>query len=89
MVGKEGRDARHEIVAAVCTGPKDHVAIVVGFQIGDLGQRGDEAFGLPSVAALLLKQNDDWAVQRTRYLTLQTIVPLDDDPLISLPVVAR
>ncbi len=71
MVGKEGRDARHEIVAAVRTGPKDHVAIVVGFQISDLVQRGDEAFGLPSVAALLLKQNEDWAVQRTRYLTLE------------------
>ena len=28
------------------------------------------------VGALLLKQNDEWAVQRARYMTLQTMAPL-------------
>jgi hypothetical protein len=32
---------------------------------------------------------DEWAVQRARYMTLETIAPLSDDPLISLPAVAR
>ena len=41
------------------------------------------------VGALLLEQNDEWAVQRARYMTLETIAPLGDDPLISLPAVAR
>jgi putative transposase len=41
------------------------------------------------VGALLLEQNDEWAVQRARYMTLETMAPLSDDPLISLPVVAR
>ena len=41
------------------------------------------------VGALLLEQNDEWAVQRTRYMTLETIAPLSDDPFISLPAVAR
>ena len=41
------------------------------------------------VGALLLEQNDEWAVQRARYMTLETIASLGDDPLISLPVVAR
>lgn len=41
------------------------------------------------VGALLLEQNDEWAVQRARYMTLETIAPLSDDPLISLPAVAR
>ena len=41
------------------------------------------------VGALLLEQNDEWAVQRARYMTLETMEPLSDDPLISLPVVAR
>ena len=41
------------------------------------------------VGALLLEQNDEWAVQRARYMTLETIAPLSDDPLISMPAVAR
>ena len=41
------------------------------------------------VGALLLEQNDEWAVQRARYMTLETIAPLSDDPFISLPAVAR
>lgn len=38
--------------------------------------------------ALLLEQNDEWAVQRARYITLETITPLCDDPLVTLPPVA-
>jgi hypothetical protein len=41
------------------------------------------------VGALLLEHNDEWAVQRSRYMTLETIAPLGDDPLVSLPAVAR
>jgi transposase-like protein len=41
------------------------------------------------VGALLLEQNDEWAVQRGRYLTLETMAPLSDDAIVSLPVVAR
>jgi putative transposase len=40
------------------------------------------------VGAILLEQNDEWAVQRARYITLETIAPLSDDPLVSLPAVA-
>ena len=40
------------------------------------------------VGAILLEQNDEWAVQRARYMTLETIAPLSDDPIISLPAVA-
>jgi transposase-like protein len=36
------------------------------------------------VGALLLEQNDEWAVQRARYITLETIQTLSDDPLVSL-----
>ena len=41
------------------------------------------------VGALLLEQNDEWAVQRARYMTLETISQMSDDPLVSLPAVAR
>jgi putative transposase len=41
------------------------------------------------VGALLLEQNDEWAVQRARYMTLETISQMSDDPLVSLPIAAR
>ena len=37
------------------------------------------------IGALLLEQNDEWAVQRARYMSLETIAPLSDDPFVSLP----
>jgi len=40
------------------------------------------------VGALLLEQNDEWAVQRARYMTLETIAPMGEDAVISLPAAA-
>ena len=40
------------------------------------------------VGAILLEQNDEWMVQRARYMTLETIAPVSDDPIISLPAMA-
>jgi len=40
------------------------------------------------VGAILLEQNDEWAVQRARYLTLETMTTLSDNPLVSLLAVA-
>jgi len=40
------------------------------------------------IGAILLEQNDEWAVQRARYMTLETIAPLSDNPIVSLPAVA-
>jgi putative transposase len=40
------------------------------------------------VGAILLEQNDEWAVQRARYMTLETIAPLSEDPIFKLPTVA-
>ena len=40
------------------------------------------------VGAILLEQNDEWAVQRARYMRLETIASLSDDPVVGLPAVA-
>jgi putative transposase len=40
------------------------------------------------VGAILLEQNDEWAVQRGRYMTLETMAALSDDPIVKLPAVA-
>ena len=37
------------------------------------------------VGAILLEQNDEWAVQRARYITLESMAPVGDDPLVGLP----
>jgi putative transposase len=36
------------------------------------------------VGALLLEQNDEWAVQRSRYMTLESIAQTSDDAAASL-----
>ena len=40
------------------------------------------------VGAILLEQNDEWAVQRARYITLESIAPVGDDPIVGLPIAA-
>ena len=37
------------------------------------------------VGAILLEQNDEWAVQRARYMRLETTPALGDDALVRLP----
>ena len=52
---------------------------------------GSPAMGIPTatrlVGAILLEQNDEWAVSR-RYMTLESIAPLSDGVPITLPTVA-
>ena len=62
---------------------------------GEIKRRSDVVGIFPNEAAvtrligvLLLEQNDGWAVQRARYMTLETIAPLSDDLTISMPALA-
>jgi putative transposase len=41
-----------------------------------------------TIGAPLLEQNDEWAVQRGRYMSLETIAPLSDDAIVKPPAVA-
>ena len=48
----------------------------------------NEAAIVRLVGAILLEQNDEWCVQRSRYLSLETIATLGDTPIVSLPDMA-
>src|ERR1700710_1577330 len=62
---------------------------------GEIKRRSDVVGIFPNeaavtrlIGAILLEQNDEWAVQRARYITLETIAPLSDDLAVSLPSLA-
>ena len=48
----------------------------------------NEAAIIRLIGAILLEQNDEWAVQRARYITLESMSPIGDDPIVTLPAVA-
>jgi hypothetical protein len=62
---------------------------------GEIKRRSDvrgifpnEAAVVRLIGALLLEQNDEWTAQRCRYMTLESIAPLGDNPSLSLPPLA-
>jgi len=90
-------DSAEQDVLAYMTFPKQHWAKLhstnpIERLNGEIKRRAEVIDIFPNddtivrlVGALLLVQNDEWAVQRSRYMTLETIAAMSDDPLISLP----
>jgi putative transposase len=80
-------------VLAYTTFPKEHRAKLHSTgPIGEIQRRTAVAGIFPNehaiirlIGAILLARNDEWAVQRARYISLETIALLSDNPLVSLP----
>ena len=75
--------------------PKLHSTNPIERLNGEIKRRTDvvgifpnEAAIIRLVGAILLEQNDEWAVQRARYMTLETMAPLSDDAMVTLPTMA-
>ena len=74
--------------------PKLHSTNPIERLNGEIKRRTDVVGIFPNeaaitrlVGAILLEQNDEWAVQRARYMSLETIAPLSDDPIVMLSAV--
>jgi putative transposase len=75
--------------------PKLHSTNPIERLIGEIKRRTEVVGIFPNedavtrlVGAILLEQNDEWAVQRARYMSLETIAPLSNDPIVMLSAVA-
>jgi len=74
--------------------PKLHSTNPIERLIGEIKRRTEVVGIFPNedaitrlVGAILLEQNDEWTVQRARYMSLETIAPLSDDPIVMLSAV--
>ena len=92
-------DASREDVLAYMTFPKDHWAQIASTNPlervnKEIKRRADVIGIFPNdaavvrlVGALMLEQNDEWAVSR-RYMTLETLGSVSHNPIVSLPALA-
>ena len=63
---------------------------------GEIKRRTDGVGIFPNEAsirrlggAILMEQTEEWTVQRGRYMTLETLAPVCDDVVVSLPAAQR
>jgi transposase-like protein len=92
-------DASREDVLAYMTFLKDHWAQIASINPlervnKEIKRRADvigifpnDAAVIRLVEALMLEQNDEWAVSR-RYMTLETLGSVNHNPMVSLPALA-
>jgi transposase-like protein len=88
-------DAEHDVLAYMAF-PKEHRAKLYSTNPierlnGEIKRRTNVVGIFPNeasitrlIGAILLEQNDEWAVQRGRYMSLETMAPLSDNPIVVL-----
>jgi len=88
-------DAEHDVLAYMSF-PKEHRTKIYSNNPierlnGEIKRRTNVVGIFPNeaaitrlIGAILMEQSDEWAVQRARYMTLETMAPLSDNPIIML-----
>ena len=66
------------------TNPIERLNGEIKRRTGVVGIFPNEAAITRLVGAILLEQNDEWAVQRARYMTLETMATLSDNAVVGL-----
>ena len=79
---------RHPAILIPVTNPLERLNGEIKRRTDVVGIFPNEAAITRLVGAILLEQNDEWAVQRARYITLESIAPVGDDPIVGLPIAA-
>ena len=91
--------AEHDVLAYMDL-PREHRAMLHRTSLierlkGEIKRRTDVVGIFPNeaaitrlVGAILLEQSDEWAIQRARYMTLETIIAISVTESVSLPAVA-
>jgi transposase-like protein len=91
-------DAEHDVLAYMSF-PKEHRTKIYSNNPierlnGEIKRRTNVVGIFPNeaaitrlIGAILMEQSDEWAVQRARYMTLETMAPLSDNPIIMLSAV--
>ena len=92
-------DCAREDVLAYMTFPREHWPQIASTNPlerlnGEIKRRADVVGIFPNdradvrlVGALMLEQNDEWAVSR-RYMSLESLAVLSDDPILRLSAVS-
>ena len=92
-------DGSREEVLVYMAFPREHWAQIASTNPlerlnGEVKRRSDVVGIFPNdqavirlVGALMLEQNDEWAISR-RYMSLESLAILSDDPVLRLPAVA-
>ena len=95
----ESMDGTCEDVLAYMTFPREHWHRIASTNPlerlnGEIKRRADVVGIFPNakavvrlVGALLLEQNDEWTISR-RYMSLESLATLSDDPVLRLPAIA-
>ena len=69
------------------TNPIERLNVEIKRRTDVVGIFPNEAEITRLVGAILMEQSDEWAVRRARYMTLETLAPVSDNPIVMLSAV--
>jgi transposase-like protein len=88
MITPRGEQARRQACKLRSTNLIERLNGEIKRRTDMVGIFPNEAAVVTLFGALILEQSDEWATQRSRYMTLETMSAVSDTPTVSLPAAA-